>query len=214
MGGSLDAPGQSAQGLAPDILSGLDGRDPKSSRRLRQLTSGGCACTRTPVKRTGLAKSGRGAKKRASNGAKSNGWGGARPGAGRKPKGDVAGVSHYAREKVDASKPLRVTLKMTKEVPDLRSKKLQPIIETAMLEMKYAVGFKVLRHGVDRDRLIMIVEAKDTACLTRAMKSFNVRFARNVNRILQRTGAVLADRYDAVTLKTPRDMKRALTGGG
>jgi hypothetical protein len=134
-------------------------------------------------------------------------------GAGRKPKGDVAGVSHLARERVDLTTPVRVTLKTAKDIPDLRGKKTQPVILSAIAEGNGGpVGFRVLKHFVERDRLVLIVEAEDTAALSRGMKGFNVRFARNLNRVLGRVGAVLSDRYGSETLKSAAEIKRVLRG--
>jgi len=39
-------------------------------------------------------------------------WGGVRKGAGRKPVGERAGVSHRARPRIDVNLPAHVTLKM------------------------------------------------------------------------------------------------------
>src|SRR5262245_24646332 len=46
--------------------------------------------------------------------------GGARPGAGRKPKGDVAGVAHRVRSKLAARFPAHVTVKLSRGLPRLR----------------------------------------------------------------------------------------------
>ncbi len=111
---------------------------------------------------------------------------------------------------MDASKPVRVTLKMAKDIPDLRNKKTLPVIKAAIEEGNGQAGFKVIHHVVEKDRLLLIVEAKDTASLSRGMKGFNVRFARNLNRVFERTGSVLADRYGSEVLRSPRDVKQAL----
>jgi hypothetical protein len=141
---------------------------------------------------------------------KTNGWGGARPGAGRKPNGEVAGVSHLRRARIDPARPVRVTLKMVKAIPDLRNKKVASIVKSAIEEGQDRFGFRVLHHTTERDRLTLIVEVKDLAALSRGMKSFNVRFARNLNRVLNRSGSVLADRYDSRTISSARELKNAL----
>src|SRR5215813_14262424 len=50
-------------------------------------------------------------------------WGGARKGAGRKPVGERAGVSHRARPRIDVNLPAHVTLKMKQGVWDLSTPK-------------------------------------------------------------------------------------------
>ncbi|HEX6813908.1 MAG TPA: hypothetical protein VF384_19960, partial [Planctomycetota bacterium] len=48
--------------------------------------------------------------------------GGRRPGAGRKPKGDKAGVSHRPRAPLAARFPAHVTFKLQRGLPRLRHK--------------------------------------------------------------------------------------------
>ncbi len=47
-------------------------------------------------------------------------WGGKRKGAGRKPKGEKAGVSHAKRPALVARFPVHVTLKLVQGLPSLR----------------------------------------------------------------------------------------------
>jgi hypothetical protein len=56
----------------------------------------------------------------------------------------------------------------------------------------------------------LIVEANDGDALGRGMKSLAARFARAINRALQRTGRVLADRYHLRVLTCPRQVRNAL----
>src|SRR5688572_4367956 len=49
--------------------------------------------------------------------------GGARPGAGRKPNGERAGVSHAQRGAVSGREPVHVTAKLSRGLPRLRSKR-------------------------------------------------------------------------------------------
>ena len=48
--------------------------------------------------------------------------GGRRRGAGRKPKGDEAGVSHRSRAPLKAHFPVHVTLKLSRGLPRLRQR--------------------------------------------------------------------------------------------
>jgi hypothetical protein len=56
----------------------------------------------------------------------------------------------------------------------------------------------------------LIVEASDKLALSRGMQALAVRIARAVNRRLGRHGQVIADRYHARPLRTPREVKTAL----
>jgi hypothetical protein len=56
----------------------------------------------------------------------------------------------------------------------------------------------------------LIVEADSERALGRGMKSLGARLARAVNRVFHRVGPVLADRYHARVLRTPREVRNAL----
>ena len=56
----------------------------------------------------------------------------------------------------------------------------------------------------------LIVEAHDREALGRGMMAIGARLARAVNRVAKHTGPVLADRFHARTLPTPRECHRAL----
>jgi hypothetical protein len=55
----------------------------------------------------------------------------------------------------------------------------------------------------------MIVEAPDRKALGRAMKGLGVRIARALNRVMERHGRVIGDRYHARILKTPTEVRHA-----
>jgi hypothetical protein len=56
----------------------------------------------------------------------------------------------------------------------------------------------------------MVVEAASGLDLASGMKSLGSRLARAVNRVFRRRGAVVADRYHAHVLRTPREVRNAL----
>ena len=55
-----------------------------------------------------------------------------------------------------------------------------------------------------------MVEASDRAALSRGMQGLGVRIARALNRLWRRQGKVLADRYHAHVLNSPREVRTAL----
>ena len=59
-------------------------------------------------------------------------------------------------------------------------------------------------------RVHLIVEAKDRHALGRGMKALGSRLARAVNRVFERSGPVLGDRYHLRVLRTPREVRNAL----
>ena len=59
--------------------------------------------------------------------------GGRRPGAGRKPKGEKAGVSHAPRALLAARFPAHVTMKLVRGLPRLRSKREYKALRAAFV---------------------------------------------------------------------------------
>ena len=70
--------------------------------------------------------------------------------------------------------------------------------------------FRVVHYSIQPDHVHMIVEATNKEALACGMKAIGARLARAVNRIFQRRGPVLADRYHLHVLRTPREVRHAL----
>jgi putative transposase len=136
--------------------------------------------------------------------------GGARAGAGRKPTGDRAGVSHLRRPSHSRQHPLHVTLRVRRGLSSLRTHSLFVVVRKALAAAKHQFGFSLLHFSVQRDHLHLIAEAADRRALSRGIQGLSVRVARAVNRQLSRTGRLFADRYHARALKTPREVRFAL----
>jgi putative transposase len=137
-------------------------------------------------------------------------WGGARPGAGRPPKGRTAGVSHLRRPPLSHHHPLHVTLRVQRGVASLRGHSLFAVVRRALAAGKAQFGFSLVHFSVQRDHLHLIAEAQDRRALARGVQGLSIRVARAVNRQLERTGRLFADRYHARALKTPREVRLAL----
>ena len=71
-------------------------------------------------------------------------------------------------------------------------------------------AFRLVHYSIQANHVHLIVEAESATALGCGMKSLAARFARAVNRALGRNGPVLVDRYHLHTLKTPREVRRAL----
>jgi REP element-mobilizing transposase RayT len=136
--------------------------------------------------------------------------GGPRPGSGRKPKGEVAGVSHRPRAMLAARFPVHVTAKLCSGLPRLRGK-----LEYAALRAAFAAGcdrfgFRLVHYAVLNDHLHFIVEAGDRQSLTRGLRGLAIRIAKALNKLWSRRGRVFADRYHDRILKTPREVRNAI----
>ena len=145
-----------------------------------------------------------------------NGHGGRRAGAGRKPKGERAGVRHRQREALASRFPAHVTIKLQQGLPKLRQR-----AEYATLRAAFAAGctgcagatggdFRLCHYAVLNDHLHLLVEARDRRALSRGLQGLLTRIAKALNRLWRRRGKVLADRYHDRILKTPREVRHAI----
>ena len=71
-------------------------------------------------------------------------------------------------------------------------------------------GFRLVHFSVQGNHIHMIVEAPDAEALARAMKGIEVRMARALNKVMDRSGPVFADRYHAHLLTSPREAANAV----
>ncbi len=70
--------------------------------------------------------------------------------------------------------------------------------------------FRVVEYSVQSNHAHFVIEAANPAELGCGMKALGTRFARVVNRVFGRRGAVLRDRYHLRILRTPREVRNAL----
>lgn len=137
-------------------------------------------------------------------------WGGRRPGAGR-PRSKDPGVPHLRRPNLASRHPVHVTPKVLPEIRALRGKKSFLAMREAFLAGQSQEGFRLCHFSVQDHHIHMLVEAKDRTCLARGVAGLKIRMARGLNRLYERRGAVFADRYHAHALKTPREVRNALS---
>ena len=137
-------------------------------------------------------------------------WGGARRGAGRKPRGPHAGASHAPRPGLDARHPLHVTLRVGRGVPSLRSQRCLGVLRRAFSAARERFGFRLVHYGVQADHIHLLCEAPDGRCLSRALQGLCIRIARRLNAELGRRGRLFADRYHARALSSPREVRNCL----
>ncbi len=71
-------------------------------------------------------------------------------------------------------------------------------------------GFRVVEYSVQSNHVHLIVEGSDRERIARGMQGLCVRIARGMNRLWGRKGAVFAERYHDVVLRTPRQVRAAL----
>src|SRR5512133_3189199 len=110
-------------------------------------------------------------------------WGGRREGAGRKPARGTAGVAHVARPWHDRHHPVHVTMRVARDLPNLRELRLARVIGNA-LRVSSTTGFRLIHFSIQPDHLHLVVEATDRAALLGGLRSLVVRVAMRLNREL------------------------------
>jgi putative transposase len=98
---------------------------------------------------------------------------------------------------------------MGPEVYSLRSRRCFSVLARAMWSGADRFGFRLVHYSVMGNHMHLLVEAADRRALGRGMKGLGVRIARGLNRVMQRRGNVLGDRYHAHILRTLKEVQNA-----
>jgi hypothetical protein len=70
-------------------------------------------------------------------------------------------------------------------------------------------GLRVVHFAILSNHIHLIIEPKENS-LRRPLQSLSISFAKRLNLLMARKGAVLFDRYHLHALKTPTETRRAL----
>ena len=106
--------------------------------------------------------------------------------------------------------PVHVTLRVRPGVPSLRGGALVYEWRRSLAEANERGDFRVAHYSLQGDHAHLIVEAHGKEALARGMMSIGARLARAVNRVGRRSGPVLDGRYHHRSLRSPREVRRAL----
>jgi REP element-mobilizing transposase RayT len=107
--------------------------------------------------------------------------------------------------------PVHVTLRVRREVWSLRSRRCFSAIRRAFIGGRERFGFRLNEFSVQGNHAHLIVEAEGSQSLSRGMQGLSIRMAKALNRVMQRRGTVFADRYHAHILRTPAEVRHALS---
>ena len=138
-----------------------------------------------------------------------SGWGGKRKGAGRKRRGRTC-VPHRRRERFSHRHPLLVTVRLVDGLPTLRRLRMARVLAKAFAAGCRKPGFRICQFSIQSNHMHLVCEAADAVALTRGMQGFSIRVARALNRHLERSGRVFADRYHARVMRRPRQVRHGL----
>jgi putative transposase len=136
--------------------------------------------------------------------------GGKRRGAGRKPKGEKALVSHMARPRFERVTPAHVTLRVKQGLPSLRSSRRFAEITSCFEKARGRFGLRLVEFSVLGNHLHLIVEADSSESLSQGMQGLCVRLAKRLNRVMERHGTLFADHYHSRLLRSPTELVHAV----
>jgi hypothetical protein len=105
---------------------------------------------------------------------------------------------------------VHVTLRLRRDVPNLRSQVGMQVVWRVFKAARDRVGVRLVQWSAQRDHLHLIVEPESERALSRGVQGLCIRFAKAVNRVFSRRGSVFADRYHGVPLRSPRQTRNAL----
>ncbi len=135
-------------------------------------------------------------------------WGGRRKGAGRKRHTDE--LPHVARPELRPSQPQHVTIRVRRGVISLRKSNCFAAIKQVFKLCREWLGMRLCHFAVLGNHIHFIVEAEDRVALVRAITALGIRIARALNRLMNRKGQVIADRYHVHALETPTEVRNAI----
>jgi REP element-mobilizing transposase RayT len=107
--------------------------------------------------------------------------------------------------------PLHVTLRVVEGFPRLRKKSLLRVVRSCIAAGHKPGSFSVCEFSVLPNHFHLMVEAQDRVALSRGLQGLKTRLARRLNAALGRCGTVFAERYHARALRTPSEVRRALS---
>ena len=142
--------------------------------------------------------------------------GGRRKGAGRPPKGKGASERHQTRPPHDGRNPVHVTIRVVGAVTPLRRTDIYQALRDATITTGRRESFRIVHMSIQGNHVHLIVEAEDRESLSKGVWGFSVSAAKCINTAIskrtgtKRRGQVIADRYHARPLKTPREVRHAI----
>jgi REP element-mobilizing transposase RayT len=119
-------------------------------------------------------------------------------------------VLHRERAAVPGDCPVHVTLRVRANLPSLREGRFVREWRRSLAEASERGSFRVAHYSLQGDHAHLIVEAHGKHALACGMKSIAARLARALNRTSGRRGSVLDGRYHHRSLRSPREVRRAL----
>src|SRR5215212_11168754 len=143
--------------------------------------------------------------------------GGRRDGAGRPPKGERSSERHKKRPEHNFRHPVHVTVRVVADASSLRRRDMYSQLREATIITARREDFRIVHMSIQSNHVHLIVEAEHKKALSKGMQGFSISAAKRVNSTItertgvRRTGKVVADRFHARPLTSPRAVRHALS---
>jgi hypothetical protein len=137
-------------------------------------------------------------------------WGGRREGAGRKRKQARSSPPHRARAGVREWAPQLVTLRMREGLPNLRKPATWEVVKAVMRAFRGRFAVAIIHYSMLANHLHLIVECSDRSAFVRGMRALCIRLGKRLAAHFGVEGPILASRYHARELPTPREVWNGL----
>jgi hypothetical protein len=111
---------------------------------------------------------------------------------------------------------VHVTWRVVRGLPSLRKKALARAVGKTILGINLShegrgSAFRVIPFSIQPDHMHLIVEADDKLGLTAGLRGLGIWIARKVNAARGGAGRVVAERYHAVPLTSPRQVRNTIS---
>jgi REP element-mobilizing transposase RayT len=123
---------------------------------------------------------------------------------------------HKERPAHNHRHPVHVTLRVVADVSSLRSRDMYLQLREATIVTAKREDFRIVQMSIQRNHVHLIVEAEHKEALSRGMQGFSISAAKRVNATItertgvRRSGRVVADRFHARPLTSPRAVRHTL----
>lgn len=119
-------------------------------------------------------------------------------------------MPHLPRARITRHHGVHVTLRLVDDLPSLRRPTLTDLLWRVFGAECCRKGFRLVHFSIRPNHLHLLCEADDTRALSRGVQRLAARSARRLNERLGRSGRTFRDRFHAVVITNPRQMRNVL----
>ena len=121
-------------------------------------------------------------------------------------------VPHASRPELKKGNVAHVTIKLRADLPSLRKGEAFTVVRAAIGRVNGGDLIRIVEYSIQSNHVHMLIEAANSADLSRGMASLNTGLGMRLNRIWNRIGqgSVFEERFHLVVISSPNQMRKAL----